>query len=246
MAISGDFDLAANPDPPAARKFTHHDPHHPRALVDTSEEWVLHNCSISLWSHTDTKTLQAAGAVQHALSRLPHHQGRRTGAFPEGPGVSDHHERGGPSVSHPRESVLGHPRRGARRARPAPQRPGRAAMDGHDPDSARRPGRLSIAVRGLRRDVGEPLPHPHARRSRDDAGGVGGRARRGRQCAAEGPRRLADDVGRGGERDLPAAVARSDVPAQLDGSWTRIPSSDRCFRASIWRSRNCRSRASRG
>jgi FtsP/CotA-like multicopper oxidase with cupredoxin domain len=61
MAISGDFDLAANPDPPAAQKFSHHDHNHPKVLVDTSEEWVLHNCSISLWSHTDTKRFKQAG-----------------------------------------------------------------------------------------------------------------------------------------------------------------------------------------
>jgi hypothetical protein len=61
MAISGDFDLAANPEPPAPQKFSHHDPHHPKALVDTSEEWVLHNCSISLWSHTDTQRFKQPG-----------------------------------------------------------------------------------------------------------------------------------------------------------------------------------------
>jgi hypothetical protein len=61
MAINGDFDLAATADPPAAQKFSHHDAHHPRVLVDTSEEWVLHNCSISLWSHTDTKRFKQPG-----------------------------------------------------------------------------------------------------------------------------------------------------------------------------------------
>ena len=39
--------------------------------------------------------------------------------------------------------------------------------------------------------VGQSLPHPHARGSRDDAGGVGGRARRGRQRPPARPRRVA-------------------------------------------------------
>jgi FtsP/CotA-like multicopper oxidase with cupredoxin domain len=61
MAINGDFDLAANPDPPPAQKFGHHDPNHPRILVDTSEEWVLYNCSVALWSHTDTEKFKQRG-----------------------------------------------------------------------------------------------------------------------------------------------------------------------------------------
>lgn len=61
MAINGDFDLAANPVPPVPQKFGHHDPHHPRALVDTSEEWVVYNCSVSLWSHTDTRRFPQPG-----------------------------------------------------------------------------------------------------------------------------------------------------------------------------------------
>ena len=203
MAISGDFDLAAT----AIRRRRRNSITTIRITPGCSSIPARSGCSTTARSRSGATRIprgSSSRTVQHALSRLPDHQGRRTGAFPEGPGVSDHHERGGPSVSHPRESVLGHPCRGARRARPAPQHPGRATVDGHGRDSARRPGRLSIEIRRLRRDVGEPLPHPHARRSRDDAGGVGGRARRGRQRAATGPRRVADDVGRRGERDLPA------------------------------------------
>lgn len=65
MAVNGEFDLASNPEPPAPQKFGHHDPHHPRVLVDTSEEWVLYNCSVSLWSHTDTSRFPQPG--QYAL-----------------------------------------------------------------------------------------------------------------------------------------------------------------------------------
>ena len=65
MAINGQFDLAANPDPPVPQKFGHHDPHHPRVLVDTCEEWVLYNCSIPLWSHTNKEKFKQPG--QYAL-----------------------------------------------------------------------------------------------------------------------------------------------------------------------------------
>ena len=65
MAINGDFDLASNPNPPAPQKMGHHDPHHPRMLVDTSEEWVLYNCSVALWSHTDKARYKQPG--QYAL-----------------------------------------------------------------------------------------------------------------------------------------------------------------------------------
>jgi hypothetical protein len=65
MAVHGDFDLAANPSPGAPEKFGHHNPRHPRALIDTSEEWVLYNCSISLWSHTNTEKFKQPG--QYAL-----------------------------------------------------------------------------------------------------------------------------------------------------------------------------------
>jgi FtsP/CotA-like multicopper oxidase with cupredoxin domain len=65
MSVNGNFDLAVSPNPPAPEKFGHHDPHHPRALVDTAEEWVLYNCSISLWSHTDKERFKQPG--QYAL-----------------------------------------------------------------------------------------------------------------------------------------------------------------------------------
>ena len=65
MAINGQFDLAGNAEPPVPQKFGHHDPHHPRVLVDTSEEWVLYNCSIPLWSHTNKEKFKQPG--QYAL-----------------------------------------------------------------------------------------------------------------------------------------------------------------------------------
>jgi FtsP/CotA-like multicopper oxidase with cupredoxin domain len=75
MAINGQFDLAATPEPPPAEKFGHHDAHHPRALVDTAEEWVLYNCSIPLWSHTNKDRFKQPGQYAghyraHPLSRI--------------------------------------------------------------------------------------------------------------------------------------------------------------------------------
>ena len=77
MAVNGDFDLAANPDPPAPRKMGHHDPHHPRMLVDTSEEWVLYNCSVALWSHTDKTKHKQPG--QYGLHYRAYPMGRAEG-----------------------------------------------------------------------------------------------------------------------------------------------------------------------
>ena len=70
MAINSHFDLAANPDPPVPQKFSHHDHSHPHALVNTAEEWVLYNCSIALWSHTDAKRFPQPG--QYALHFKAH------------------------------------------------------------------------------------------------------------------------------------------------------------------------------
>ena len=65
MAVNGNFDLGRHPDPPPPEKFGHHDPHHPKALVNTSEEWVLYNCSIGLWSQTNKEKRKQPG--QYAL-----------------------------------------------------------------------------------------------------------------------------------------------------------------------------------
>jgi len=61
MAVHGDFDLAANPNPAAPLKFGHHHGQHPRTLVDTAEEWAVYNCSISLWSHTNKEKFKQPG-----------------------------------------------------------------------------------------------------------------------------------------------------------------------------------------
>jgi hypothetical protein len=65
MAINGQFDLSLHPDPPAPCKFAHEDERAPRPLVESAEEWVLYNCSLGLWSHTDTEKHPQPG--QYAL-----------------------------------------------------------------------------------------------------------------------------------------------------------------------------------
>jgi len=77
MAINGRFDLAVDPEPPSPQKFGHHDPDHPRALVDTAEEWVLCNTSVALWSHTDTKRFPQPG--QYGLHYRAYPIGRAEG-----------------------------------------------------------------------------------------------------------------------------------------------------------------------
>ena len=77
MAVNGDFDLAANPIPRAPQKMGHHDPDHPKTFVDTSEEWVLYNCSIALWSHTDKQKFKQPG--QYGLHYRAYPIGRAEG-----------------------------------------------------------------------------------------------------------------------------------------------------------------------
>jgi FtsP/CotA-like multicopper oxidase with cupredoxin domain len=77
MAINGDFDLAKNPAPPTPQKFGHHDSNHPRALVETSEEWVVYNTSVPLWSHTDKEKFKQPG--QYALHYRAYPIGRADG-----------------------------------------------------------------------------------------------------------------------------------------------------------------------
>ncbi len=69
MAINTDFDLAAEPEPRAPRKFRPDDPMRSRVLVDTAEEWVLYNNSMALWSHTDLDRFPQPGSYrQHYVS----------------------------------------------------------------------------------------------------------------------------------------------------------------------------------
>ncbi len=86
MAINGSFDLAANPSPPPPEKFGHHDPNHPKALVDTCEEWVLYNCSIPLWSQTNKEKRKQPGQYNLHFSAFPISRTEGQARFAKDPG----------------------------------------------------------------------------------------------------------------------------------------------------------------
>jgi hypothetical protein len=96
MAINPDFDLAANPEPGPPRKFAPDDPMHTRVLLDTAEEWVLYNCSQTLWGHTDTDRFPQPGAwLSHVRSYVMsgaegQRRNREDGEFMIATRASDH------------------------------------------------------------------------------------------------------------------------------------------------------------
>jgi len=63
MAINNQMDLARNPVPPPPRKFSPDHPDRTRVLVNTAEEWVLYNPSLTLWGHTDLEKFPQPGAM---------------------------------------------------------------------------------------------------------------------------------------------------------------------------------------
>jgi FtsP/CotA-like multicopper oxidase with cupredoxin domain len=65
MGINTDFDLRMNPKPGLARKFTAHDPTRSKMLVDTAEEWVVYNNSMTMWSHTDLERFPQPGSYDN-------------------------------------------------------------------------------------------------------------------------------------------------------------------------------------
>ena len=74
MAINPDFDLSANPNPGPALKFDPHNEQRPVTMLDTAEEWVLYNASMTLWSQTNLEKNPQPGSwknhyVSYPLSR---------------------------------------------------------------------------------------------------------------------------------------------------------------------------------
>jgi len=61
MAINNQMDLAHTPQPPPPRKFSAGHPDRTRVLVETAEEWVLYNPSLTLWAHTDLERFPQRG-----------------------------------------------------------------------------------------------------------------------------------------------------------------------------------------
>jgi FtsP/CotA-like multicopper oxidase with cupredoxin domain len=86
MAIQPDFDLATNPEPDLPRKFMAGDPEAPHVLLDTAEEWVVYNASLTQWAMADRDRRTEPGAfVSHQISYpLSRAEGQRRNA--EDPG----------------------------------------------------------------------------------------------------------------------------------------------------------------
>jgi len=63
MAINNQMDLARNSVPPPPCKFSPDHPERTRVLVNTAEEWVLYNPSLTLWGHTDLEKFPQPGAM---------------------------------------------------------------------------------------------------------------------------------------------------------------------------------------
>jgi FtsP/CotA-like multicopper oxidase with cupredoxin domain len=80
MGINTDFDLKVNPEPGPARKFTAYDPTRSKMLVNTAEEWVVYNNSMTMWSHTDLERYPQPGSYDgfHFVSYpITRSEGRR-------------------------------------------------------------------------------------------------------------------------------------------------------------------------
>ncbi|TAK18966.1 MAG: hypothetical protein EPO35_00720, partial [Acidobacteria bacterium] len=63
MAINNQMDLAKTPVPPLPMKFSPDQADRIRAVVNTAEEWVLYNPSLTLWGHTDLTRFPQRGQM---------------------------------------------------------------------------------------------------------------------------------------------------------------------------------------
>jgi FtsP/CotA-like multicopper oxidase with cupredoxin domain len=71
MAINNQMDLVRTPQPPPPKKFSPGHPDRIRPLVDTAEEWVLYNPSLTLWGHTDLERFPQRGSVPGQFRSYP-------------------------------------------------------------------------------------------------------------------------------------------------------------------------------
>lgn len=71
MAINPDFDLSVDPNPGQPRKFNPHDERRPVTLLDTAEEWVLYNSSMTLWSQRNLEKKPQPGSWQNHFVSYP-------------------------------------------------------------------------------------------------------------------------------------------------------------------------------
>jgi FtsP/CotA-like multicopper oxidase with cupredoxin domain len=71
MGINTEFDLEKNAVPGIPRKFSPHDEQRSRVLVNTAEEWVLYNTSMTMWSHTDLEEFPQPGSYNARYVTYP-------------------------------------------------------------------------------------------------------------------------------------------------------------------------------
>lgn len=71
MAINNRMDLSVQGDPSAPRKFSPDHPDRARVVVDTAEEWVLYNPSLTLWGHTDLERFPQPGSLPGQFRSYP-------------------------------------------------------------------------------------------------------------------------------------------------------------------------------
>jgi FtsP/CotA-like multicopper oxidase with cupredoxin domain len=71
MAINNQMDLARNPQPSPPKKFSPGHPDRTRVLVNSAEEWVLYNPSVTLWGHTDLERFPQRGNLPGQYRSYP-------------------------------------------------------------------------------------------------------------------------------------------------------------------------------
>jgi FtsP/CotA-like multicopper oxidase with cupredoxin domain len=152
MGINTEFDLEKNPVPGIPRKFSPDDEQRSRVLVNTAEEWVLYNTSMTMWSHTDLEEFR----ITFAMRLIPCHE----------PKAKDATGTIGSSWSRPRRPIT---RFISISTRPGSfgsmfrTKTGSCTIFCPSLDGWTR-GRIPHKVRRLRRRVGSSLPHIVARR----------------------------------------------------------------------------------
>ena len=85
MGINTEFDLEKNPVPGIPRKFSPHDEQRSRVLVNTAEEWVLYNSSMTMWSNTDLEKYPQPGSYDRRYVTYPISRADGQGRYADDP-----------------------------------------------------------------------------------------------------------------------------------------------------------------
>ena len=85
MGINTEFDLEKNPVPGIPRKFSPHDEQRSRVLVNTAEEWVLYNNSMTMWSNTDLEKYPQPGSYDRRYVTYPISRADGQGRYADDP-----------------------------------------------------------------------------------------------------------------------------------------------------------------